>query len=144
MSSSSIPRVKAALLELLEGASWPSPAPTVSYGWPRDIDRELVMVGGTVDGEQTWTSFGPRRREETYRLELAVQVLRPGLTQQQATERAFELLAVIEDVLRTTPDLGLGLELTVAELAVPRLREGPDTEGYAAVVTAGVGIRARI
>jgi hypothetical protein len=71
-------------------------------------------------------------------------VIRPGLSQRQATERAFELLAVIEDVLRTSPDLGLGVELTVAEIATPRLREGPDAEGYAAVVTVGVGVRARI
>jgi hypothetical protein len=144
MSSSSIPRAKAALLDLLTSATWPGPAPTVSYGWPREIDREVVMVGGTTDGEQEWVSFGPRRRDESYRIELVVQVLRPGFSQQQATERAFALLAVVEDVLRTTPDLGLGIELTVAELAAPRLREGPDSEGYAAVVTAGVGVRARI
>jgi hypothetical protein len=144
MSSSSIPRAKAALFDLLSAAAWPAPAPTVSYGWARDIDREVVMIGGTVDEEQTWASFGPRRRDETYRLKFVVQVTRPGLSQRQATERAFELLAVIEDTLRTTPDLGLGIELTVAELADPRLREGPDTEGYAAVIEAGVAIRARI
>lgn len=144
MSSSSIPRVKAALVRLLDAAAWPTPRPAVSYGWAREVEREVVMVGGTVDEEQTWVSFGPRRRDETYRIKFVVQVTRPGLTQQQATERAFELLAVIEDVLRETPDLGLGTELTVAELANPRLREGPDTEGYAAVIEAGVAIRARI
>jgi len=144
MASSSIPRAKAALVDILDAADWPAPRPTVSYGWPRDIDRELVMIGGTADGEQRWTSFGPRRRDEEYRIEVAVQVIRPGLSQRQATERAFELLAVIEAELRELPDLGLGVELIVAELAVPRLREGPETEGYAALVTAGVGIRARI
>lgn len=143
-TSSSIPRAKAALLELLEAAAWPAPRPTVSYGWPREIDREVVMVGGTTEGEQSWVAFGPRRRDESYRLQVAVQVLRPGLTQREATERAFELLAVVEAELRAHPDLGLGPELIVAELAVPRLREGPDPEGYAAVVTAGVGVRARI
>jgi len=143
MSSSSIPRVKAALVEHLEAAEWPGARPVVAYGWPRDIGREIVMIGGTAEGSQEWVAFGSRQREELYRLELVVQVMHPGQAQRAATERAFELLGVVEAVLRADPSLGLE-DTLVAELAVPRLREGPDSEGYVTVVTAGVGIRARI
>lgn len=143
MSSSSIPTVKAALVERLELATWPGARPTVAYGWPRDIPREVIMVGGTAEGAQEWVAFGTRDRNETYRLTLVVQVTHPGQSQRVATERAFALLGVVEDVLRTDPTLGIA-DTLVAELAVPRLQEGPDTEGYAAVVTAGVGVRARI
>lgn len=143
MSSSSVPTVKAALVELLEAASWPAPRPAVSYGWPREVPREIVQVGGTTQGEQTWAAFGTRKRDETYRLEIAVQVIHPGQSQRAATERAFALLAVIEDVLRDHPTLGLA-DTLVAEIANPQLREGPEIEGYAAVVTAGIGVRARI
>lgn len=143
MSSSSVPTVKAALVELLEAASWPAPRPAVSYGWPREVPREIVQVGGTTQGEQTWAAFGTRKRDESYRLELVVQVIHPGQSQRAATERAFALLAVIEDVLRDHPTLGLA-DTLVAEIANPQLREGPEIEGYAAVVTAGIGVRARI
>ena len=69
--------------------------------------------------------------------------LDPHTTQQQATERAFELLGVFELAVRDDQTLGLA-EVIVAEIAQPRLNEGAVEGGFGAVVRSGVAIRARI
>lgn len=144
MATSSIPRVKARLVERLDAAEWPGDRPQVTYGWPRDEQRELVAVVGTSErSEQTTAALGGRSRNEDYGLQVIITVQNPGLTQQQATERAFELLGVVEDVLRDDPTLGLG-GLFVAEIDQPDLREAPAAEGYVAQVLARVRVRARI
>ena len=80
---------------------------------------------------------------EFYRLDVIVQVIGPGLSQRQATERAFELLGVFELAVRDDPTLGLP-DVIVAEIAQPRLNEGAVEGGSGAVVRSGVAIRARI
>lgn len=143
MATSTFPRVKAALVEKLNDADWPARKPTVSYGWPRTDTREIVAIGGTTSSEQTWAQLGARRRDEDYRIEVAIMVTTPGQSQQKATERAFELLGVIENALRTDP--GLGLEGVIcAEVADPQVDEAPDTEGYIALVITGIRVTARI
>jgi hypothetical protein len=143
MATSTFPRVKAALVEKLTDANWPSRKPTVSYGWPRTDTREIVAVGGTTSSEQRWAQLGARRRDEDYRIEVAIMVTTPGQSQQSATERAFELLGVIENELRDDP--GLGLEGVICvEVADPQVDEAPDTDGYIALVITGIRVTARI
>lgn len=143
MATSSIPRVKARLVERLDAAEWSGDRPQITYGWPRDEQRELVCIGGTIESEQRWVALGGRQRDEDYGLQVIVTVRRPGLSQTQATDRAFVLLGVIEDVLRADPTLGLD-ELFAVEVAQPRLAEAPDVEGFIAQVVTAVRVRARI
>jgi hypothetical protein len=143
MQPSSIPRVKSALVTALESATWPGARPTVSWGWPRGDHREMVLVGDTLSSSQRWSHLGARLREEDYTLEVVISVLHPGDTQQEATERAFALLAVIEETLRSGPNLDLP-GITFAEIADPDLAEAPADEGYAAVIVTGIHVTGRI
>lgn len=144
MATSSIPRVKARLVELLDGAQFPGDRPTVSYGWPRDPTRELVAVTQTIERtEQTWVALGGKKRDEDYGLQVIITVENPGMTQQQATERAFMLLGVLEDLLRDDPRMGLD-EVIAVEVDQPDLREAPTKEGFVSQVLTRVRVRARI
>jgi hypothetical protein len=144
MATSSIPRVKARLVELLDAADWPDDRPKVSYGWTRDPVRELVVVGGTIErGDQTFVALAGRKRDEDYGLRVLINVTNPGMDQQAATERAFDLLGVVEDVVRADPKLGLD-EVIAAQINQVELNEAPDVEGFVAQVIAAVRVRARI
>jgi hypothetical protein len=144
-SPSTIPTVKARLVDIAEATDWPGARPQLCYGAPAELAREAVIIGDTVDqGEQAFVTITTsRKRDEFYRLDVIVQVIGPGLSQQQATERAFELLGVFELAVRDDPTLGLA-EVIVAEIAQPRLNEGAVEGGFGAVVRSGVAIRARI
>jgi len=155
---STVPSAKAALVALLEDASWPAPRPQVCYGWPDNLDREYVVVGDTSAGrdqQRSWASIGrgPLVRDEVYALELVVGCSLPGSTQQEATERAFELLAAVEAALIERPQLGpAGAPVpgvTVVALQQPAhteelLLEGGQPVGRACVIESSVQVRAQI
>lgn len=143
MATASFPRVKAALVQKLTDADWDGRRPTISYGWPRTDTRELLAVGGTTSSEQRWAQLGARRRDEDYRIEVAIMVTTPGKSQQAATERAFEILAVMENVLRSDPILSEPGVIAV-EVADPQVDEAPDTEGYIALILTGIRVTGRI
>ncbi|MEV3980801.1 hypothetical protein [Nonomuraea sp. NPDC049758] len=78
--------------------------------------KEAVFVGfdGDPDGEgqaveftQTWASIGQRSRAETFTIRCAVAVWRGSIKVRPVRVRAFEVLGVVEDVVRASPDLGL-------------------------------------
>lgn len=145
---STIPAVKAALLTQLEHASWPRQKPDISYGVPRDNNwpRELIMLTSTRDTAQSWgpSSTTVKRRDETYTLIVLVYASTPGSSQQEATERAYELAGVIESLLRpTNQTLGV-LGVLWAEFAAGDLTEAPGTDGYEAVVEIEIRVRARL
>jgi hypothetical protein len=144
---STIPAVKAALLEKLKHASWPHQSPDISYGVPRDPwPRELVMLTSTRETSQTWgpTSTQIKRRDESYTLLVFVYASTPGSTQQEATERAYEMAGVIEDLLRPNGQT-LGVRGVLwAEVTAGDLTEAPMTNGYESVVEIEIRVRARL
>jgi hypothetical protein len=92
-------------------------------------------------------------RDEVYALELVVGCSLPGSTQQEATERAFELLAAVEAALIERPQLGpAGAPVpgvTVVALQQPAhteelLLEGGQPVGRACVIESSVQVRAQI
>lgn len=110
MTTSAVPRAKAALVDVLQAV--PELGPTrVFYGLPRDAGgRELVVVGD-VEGDQRAATLGrgaASRREERFRILVVVTVVRDSIdTPKATTERAYELAGYVEDAIRATPDLGL-------------------------------------
>jgi hypothetical protein len=68
----------------------------------------------------------------------------PGSTQQEATERAYELAGVIEDLLRPNGQT-LGVRGVLwAEVTAGDLTEAPMTNGYESVVEIEIRVRARL
>lgn len=97
MSTSSIPRFKAALLSRLQAL--PALAGVqVSWGHPTParLEAELVMIGkATADHEPE--GLGTDAREERYRLDITVSVAGPGRTSHRTLEeRAFVLAGAVE------------------------------------------------
>lgn len=119
-ATSTIPAFKLALKEALEARPGLSGV-QVTYGSPLPSpSAEFVWLQG-VSGEQTARAIGKLSRRERLRLAVQVSVLHNGQDQQIPTERAFELVAEIEECLRQDPTLdatyaGEG-QIGVAEVA---------------------------
>lgn len=142
MATSTVPAVITALHRLLVDADWPMRIPSVTVGLPRQAEREMVIIGD-VNGDQEWASIGASRRDEDYTLDLFVVVLWPGYDQLEALTRAWELYAVVEDVIRANPGAG-GTGVMWSEVKRPNGTSSVDDEGYAYQITSGVRTRARI
>jgi len=149
MASSSIPRAKAALLDLLRAIEFPvstssDDEPSVFYGAPQDLPREAIIVGDTASSDQTWFTFkrATATRAESYMIALHVVVMRPGDEQQEATERAFDLLSAIEDELRDRPDF-IDASHWV-KISGPDLVEGSTNEGRAAIIDVALEVEGNI
>lgn len=142
--TSTIPDVKAAIVAAID-AHTDLDGVQVTYGHPgKHPEREFVFVGGTVEWDEEWASLGASRRTERYTLELYVNVLKPGLTQQQATERAFVIFNGVGKALLADPTLG-GRMLTALEIQFRNLAEGVyQDEGREAQIVAGVRCDARV
>lgn len=141
MATSTVPAVVTALHGLLVDADWPIRVPSISVGLPRQAEREMVILGDVV-GDQEWASVGASRRDEDYTLDLFVVVLWPGYDQLEALTRAWELFAVVEDVIRSNPGAG-GTGVMWSEVKRPNGTSSVDDEGYAYQITSGVRTRAR-
>lgn len=125
MATSALPALKAGMKTLLEAQAGLSGV-LVSYGWPKDPRRELIMLGD-AEVEQAYRGIGaaiqspqPAKREE---IDLTVMVSVVGETtaQQATTERSLALLGHIETALRADPQVGGAVE--VASLTRYRVEE---------------------
>lgn len=70
--------------------------------------KESIQLTQWTPATQSWSMLGNRRREEEYTLAGLVWVMRPGKNEdviREVRERAFELLAEIEDFLRLDPTI---------------------------------------
>jgi hypothetical protein len=104
------------------------------------------MLTSTRDTSQSWgpTSTAVKRRDETYTLIVLIYASTPGSSQKEATERAYELAGVLEQLLRPgNQTLGVAGVLW-AEFAAGDLTEAPGTDGYEAVVEIEIRVRARL
>lgn len=112
VTTSSIPAVKAALVELITAALATAGANggpvQVSYGWPGTVGERELVYAGNVEGrhEPGPMTGGRKRRDETYAVEIVVEVVQPRGTAAAAEDRAFELLTAVEDTLANNPSLG--------------------------------------
>lgn len=105
MASSASPAAKKKLLELL-GASAELSGVQLSYEHPGTaIAQESIYFMGTRGGE-TAAALGRHRRDETFDLELIVDVAIDGDEGQLCEERCWTLVGVVEDLIREHPDMG--------------------------------------
>jgi hypothetical protein len=119
----------------------------ISYGWPNDVRRELVILGD-AEITQTYRGIGaaiqspqPAKLEEI-ELTLIVSVVGETTAQQGTTERALALLGYIETALRTDPQVGSTVE--VAQLTRYRVEELVNDTAREARLTAVVSATAYI
>ena len=69
----------------------------VTYGVAGNTPDECVTITGELpDIDQAYAGQGALSRDEAFQAEVLIEELRSGRTQQQAIERAFEILAVLE------------------------------------------------
>jgi hypothetical protein len=140
MATSTIPAAKGALLDTLTDAlddvlvTWSTPAEGPGPEWVRI---------GDVTGAQRAAAVGRQRRAESYTVQILVSVVKAEIEDpQEVAGRAFEIVADIEDAIRT--DETLGGVLIWARVEKTDLREGLAGGERWAEVTVHVGCESRI
>lgn len=103
----------------------------VTTGYVADVDgRDAITLADSIDGEQEWGLLGNRRRDEKFTMGGVIWVKRAGKGEaviRTVRERAWALLAEVEDELRVRPDV----TGTVKVAAITRytLDQGPTSDG---------------
>lgn len=103
----------------------------VTTGYVEDTGkRDSIQIADQVDGEQTWGLLGNRRRDETFTASGIIWVKRAGKGEdviRAVRERAFDLLAEIEDELRLRPRVSSTVKL--AAITRYSVDQGANTDG---------------
>lgn len=92
--------------------------------------HESIQLFGVTNATQQWGMLGNRRRDEEYTITGGIGVRRAGKNEaviRAVRERAFELLAEVEDFLRVDPTIGGTTK--VSELSRYPVEQGADSEG---------------
>ena len=109
-----------------------------------DPGRESINVLG-LEGDQNWAGLGQLVKEEVYTVQVMIFVIREGQQTQPAVERAYALLAELENQLRensTAPTMGNTVR--VASVSTVNLEVGASDTTRSALLTIGVRVQARI
>lgn len=145
---SSAPLVKAALLADLQ-ALYTAPVQVV-YGPPGpDQEDDIVCVGNARSNQDLATMSPQRKREETVDVDIIVSCYRGGGTESQrpVTERAYALLALLENHLQGT-GYDLSGAVRLARVTSHELVEAADPDvlakGRVSEITAVVTCHVRI
>lgn len=91
------------------------------------VPFESIQFFGT-DGDQSWAAIGNRRRRETYTIRGGIFIKRIGAGEavwDAVRERAYDILAELEDAIRVAPTLGLA-DRVIIQLARVDLDQGGD------------------
>lgn len=116
----------------------------------QELPNDAIYNGGVRSGtsEIPVQKPGRKKREESFVTEVAVEVVRGGADSSTAETRAFELLAVLENVLANDVSLGLSatdptlrahLEDYDVSITVDEARRG-----WRCRITAGVRVETRL
>lgn len=140
--TSQVASIRSLLAAALQDGLDPVP---VTDGLPRGvIEREHVAVLGDPRITQKWAWMGSDTKEEDFDLHLIIQVVTPGMTQEEANGRAEEILAAAETVIRTEENTGSLAPLVLwVEMGTRQLLNGPLDEGFGAHIDATVNVRTR-
>jgi len=130
------------------------PSALVTYGHPGAASADDMVAVMNVTSDQEVGPLSPqRRREETLTVEVIVSCWGGGTDQQTVTERAYALLADLEDYLQDTgvtasTQITLGGAVRDARVMGHELAETADPDdmalGRLAEITATVTARVRI
>lgn len=112
----------------------------VFVGYDGDPDDD---GGLAVEFSQEWASIGQRARDEKFTVTCAVLSWRGSTTVRPVRERAFALLAAVEDALRDASDLGLPPP-TVVAFASGSLQQTQHETGMTCRIPFQVAVKTRI
>lgn len=146
MATSRLTTLKANMKTMLEAQAGLSGV-LVSYGWPKDPRRELIVLGD-AEITQQYRAIGAAvgglstAKREEIELTLLVSVVGETTAQQATTERALTLLGHIETAIRTDPRVSAAVE--VAQLSRYRVEELVNDTAREARLTAVVSATAYI
>jgi hypothetical protein len=147
---STIPLVKRTVVAVIQAAVDPV---QVTYGYAGEkATAEAIYVGNVINWTQVWSSTSNRKRTESYDIEVTLDVFKAGKSQQVATERAFDLIGLIEQALRPSGnDRTLGLGADIIREAIEfrpkgEVQEGlsPDLNARATRIEFFVAVKAQI
>ncbi len=144
MATSTAPAFMNALHDALGARSGLSGV-RVNYGPALpDPGRESVNILG-LEGQQSFAGLGQLAKEEVYTVQVLILVIREGQQTQPAVERAYELLAQLEDQLRETSTAPtMSNTVRVAAVESVNLEVGASDTTRSALLTIGVRVQARI
>ena len=143
---STVPTVRAALVALLSAR--PALANVqVSYSHPGDaLEHESIFLGDMrATAELATVRAGRRTRNESYTIDVWVEVNSDGPTAQTCEERAWTLLGELEDQLADDATLGLTQPFwAVLAEAEESVYFDDAKRGFVARIRAGVRCEARL
>lgn len=152
MATSSVPRVKARLLTVMQTALTTLNAQgRVTWAHPGEsIGKEAVFMGDAKFESETTVALrsGAHQQDEHYNVPVVCDVTADGNDAQAAEERAYAIAGSVEDAIRADQTLGA---LTWTDGAVIRVQvEGKEPMGYQSdqtryyAVVVNVNVHARI
>ena len=143
---STVPTVRAALVALL--AARPALAGVqVEYTHPLEaIEDEAIFLGDSRGTAEIATIRAARKsRQESYTIDVWVEVNRDGPTAQDASERAWTLAGEVGDMLADDPSLGLTQPFwAVLEESDQGVYVDDARRGYVSRVRLGIHCEARL
>lgn len=145
---STIPAVRTAFADALTtNSSVGGSGVQVSRGYPGEsfIERESVYID-RITGAHAIANIkaGRKQRDETYAMTVVVAVVEDTGTVADVEDRAFELLAEVEDWLADDPSLGDVDGVVHATAGDFRLFSDMTTNGAACVIEFDINVAARL
>jgi hypothetical protein len=143
MNTSTVPAVKAALVSRLDARAGLDGV-SVTYSQPSEMPQEAIYLD-RVRGVHavSGTTGGRVPRDEQYTIDLIIHCFVSGVTPPEAEDRAFDLLAEVENELADTPRLGLSI-IDWAEIRGYELDTTQYTDGVLARFKVGVEVFAQL
>lgn len=112
------------------------------------VPAESIQLFGTSLNQQ-WGLLGNRRREEQYTVRGGIFVKRRGAGEDIADvvrDRVGELLAEVEDELRTTPNVGIASPRVIAEFSASgsEIDQGAEDDGRWCAIDFSIAVKASL
>lgn len=145
--TSTVPAVLGAMKALLDARTALSTAGVVVTTAPSGdpIPAESIQLFGT-GGDQQWAAIGNRRRAESYTIRGGIFIVRRGAgaaVWDVVRERAYAILAELEDAIRVVPTLGLA-DRVIVQLARVDLDQGGQDNGRWAALDIDIAVTAEL
>jgi hypothetical protein len=143
-SSSTVPVVKSALTSRLDARSGLDGV-SVTYAQPGEIPHEAIYLDRVRGVHAVVVTTGGRvPRQEQYTIDLIIHVFLASGGPQVVEDRAFDLLAEVENELADTPRLGLVTVIDWAEARGYELDTTQYADGVLARIKLGVEVFAQL
>lgn len=146
MSASQVPLAKAKVIELLEEADSIADVTEIQYGRQPENPLEFICVADGRWDESTWVNLGPDPKlTERFRITVYIGAQNQGQSQQEATERAFEIYNAVLEITRANISLGDDLsDIYTMQMEPVDWTEIKLKEGFACAIEAELVFHTRI